>query len=114
MSGIALVVALITKQIRQLDVVQDINASVIRATSGRHLFVTSQGYIGLGPYSARVGDNVAIFLGGSTPFVMKQDTSQTTKTGQWLLRGDCYVHGWMDGELVRNEETQDWGNLVLT
>lgn len=101
------------RRLRELKAVQRIGASVVRATSGRCLFVTSQGYIGLGPYSLDHGDSIAILLGGHTPFVLEPGSIERLEAEHWKLLGDCYVHGWMDGELVRSQDTQEWENVVL-
>lgn len=106
----------ITRKIQTIPAVHNINASIARATSGRQLFITSKGYIGLGPVRMMTGDRVAILLGGSTPFVLREyDTSEEALQHlvQWELLGDCYVHGWMDGELVKNERTEEWPWIVL-
>ncbi|KAF2455878.1 hypothetical protein BDY21DRAFT_365106 [Lineolata rhizophorae] len=43
--------------------------------------------------STEKGDRIALFKGGKTPLVIR--LCQTTD--RWLLVGDCYVHGAMDG-----------------
>lgn len=102
-----------TERMRDLDTVRTIRASVVRATSGRCMFITSKGYIGLGPHSLQVKDSVAILLGGSTPFALRPDQGKPKDVEHWKLIGDCYIHGWMDGELVRSEDTGLWGDVVL-
>jgi hypothetical protein len=94
-----------------VQMVQNVKASIVRATTGRRIFVTEEGYLGLGPDSIERGDRVAILIGGSTPFVLKcvQDSHRFIGT----LKGDCYVHGCMDGELVKNEDIDKWDMLTL-
>jgi hypothetical protein len=106
----------ITRKIQRIPAVQNINASIARATSGRRFFITSKGYLGLGPVRTQPGDRVAILLGGSTPFMLHEhDTPEEALQYlvQWEMLGDCYVHGWMDGELVRDERTDEWPWIVL-
>lgn len=64
----------------------------------RVLFWTLRGYLGLGSRYLHRGDDVVIFDGGTTPFVLRglgSDGSGGEKS--WLLVGDCYLDGWMDG-----------------
>jgi hypothetical protein len=91
-----------------------INTSIIRATSGRRLFLTSGGSLGLGPERLRDTTRVTILLGATTPImlwakVMDDDEDEQ----QYKLLGDCYVHGCMDGELVRDAQVEDWPTLKL-
>jgi hypothetical protein len=117
---------LLTPESRQLDppiaivsmnipAVIDIDASVARATSGRCMFLTSKGYIGLGPALTKVGDEVAILLGGTTPFMVRPGpASLATDDGAvYEILGDCYLNGCMDGELVKDQETDNWAMIVL-
>ncbi|KAG4413297.1 hypothetical protein IFR04_013557 [Cadophora malorum] len=95
--------------------VRNIGSSVTRASTGRRLFVTRRGYIGLCPSSGKVGDVVAVLLGGSTPFILSAISKGERRLGEgdseiqgqnaFVLIGDCYVHGWMDGEALRGEGT---------
>jgi hypothetical protein len=39
------------------------------------------------------GDVIAVLLGGTVPFLLREDGHN------YRLIGDCYVHGIMDGEL---------------
>jgi hypothetical protein len=69
------------------------------ATYGRRVFVTSDGTIGLGPVALQPGDIVTILFGGFTPFVLRRVDDY------YVLIGECYVHGQMDGCAV--EEWED-------
>lgn len=62
------------------------------------IFCTTRGHIGLGPKELRKGDVAVILFGASVPFVLRP-----TKRGHYVLVGDCYVHGLMDGEFMRND-----------
>jgi hypothetical protein len=52
-----------------------------------------KGYMGLAPGTARVGDLIGIFLGGTVPYVLRPNDD-----GTYSFLGECYVHGLMDGE----------------
>lgn len=56
---------------------------------------TEKGYLVLTPVKTRIGDSVAVFRGGKTPFVVGVDGLEV---GLRIL-GNCYVPGMMDGEV---------------
>lgn len=68
------------------------------ATDNRCFFVTERGWIGSGPLVSFVGDEVCIFLGGQTPFVVRELPSASESI--YKMCGPCYVHGIMYGEAV--------------
>jgi hypothetical protein len=72
----------------------------------RRLIVTQKGYLGLVPASTRHGDKVAIFQGGSTPYIL-----QRSRKGTYMFRGDCYIHGIMHGEALQEKHKME--ELVL-
>jgi Heterokaryon incompatibility protein (HET) len=71
----------------------------IAATTGiigsRRLFMTDGNYLGIGARSARIGDQVWIIPGPSTPFILRP-----TQNDRYKLMGEAYVHGVMQGEAV--------------
>lgn len=91
-----------------IPAVRNTGSSVMMATADRRLFVTSQGYIGLGSPEIEVGDHVAILLGGATPFVIRyRSTEEVVKEAdarEYILIGDAYVHGLMDGEGIQGNQ----------
>ncbi|TVY15382.1 hypothetical protein LARI1_G005623 [Lachnellula arida] len=60
------------------------------------LFTTAKGYIGLGPPSMLEGDIICILFGGEVPYVLRPMGSH------WQLVGECYVHGIMQGEGLKD------------
>jgi hypothetical protein len=60
----------------------------------RRFYVTSRGYFGLGPPATTVGDVVAVFYGGETPFLLRQRGSF------YEIVAESYVQGLMSGELM--------------
>jgi hypothetical protein len=59
----------------------------------RRIFRTREGYVGLGPVSSMVGDQIALCKGGRLPLVVR-------KAGDsWMLVGDCYISGMTKGAL---------------
>ncbi|KAG4443877.1 hypothetical protein IFR05_000643 [Cadophora sp. M221] len=83
--------------------------------SHRTLFTTKTGYIGLGPVLLQSRDVIVVFDGAETPFVLRKVEDDTSDFGvsnlspdgeratieRWQLVGDCYVHGFMDNEVLR-------------
>jgi hypothetical protein len=61
-------------------------------TLNRSFFRTQKGYMGLGPNVIEIGDLVCILFGGHVPFILRP------KNGYFLLVGEAYVHGIMEGE----------------
>jgi hypothetical protein len=61
-------------------------------TGNRAMFRTNRGIVGMTPDGSRIGDSVAIFEGGSVPFVIRPMGEN------WVVVGACYVHGCMQGQ----------------
>lgn len=77
----------------------------------RRLYTTSKGYIGLGPESTQVGDEVWIICDAKTPFILHpqpensnvpDDLNQAEGVKQFQLVGETYLHGFMNGEALRS------------
>jgi hypothetical protein len=80
-------------------------------------FITEQGYIGIGPPTTLPGDEVWVLFGGNVPFILRAwEGKDTSLSADGIVRkfvGDAYVHGIMDGEVVRNsQELQTEVHLV--
>ena len=56
------------------------------------VFLSSQGLLGLGPSILEPGDCVVLLFAARVPFVLRP------KDDHWLLAGECYVDGIMNGE----------------
>lgn len=65
-------------------------ASIRRATDGRVFFVTETGIMGLGPASMQQKDEVHIFPGGRTHFVLRR-VATLSPTDRYKLVGDCFL-----------------------
>ena len=77
---------------------------VRRETRGRTLIVTENGlYVGLAPDTCREGDCFVVFLGCPSPMVLR-----VTEDGKFLLLGECYVHGLMNGEALLGPLLDGW------
>jgi hypothetical protein len=69
---------------------------IVRKKS-RKLLVTTCGYIGVAPCSARLGDVIAILFGCSIPLVLRRSGPSEA----WTVVGEVYVDGFMNGEVER-------------
>jgi hypothetical protein len=61
----------------------------------RRPFVSVKGFVGLAPKHVKEGDVVVIFPGARFPYVIRR-----CDDGMYVLVGEAYVHGIMDGEVV--------------
>jgi hypothetical protein len=87
----------------------------IEHVGNRVLFTTAKGYGGLGPQGLKNGDRVFLFLGASTPFIIRgkysaeetENEGAACREGMFLLVGECYIHGLMGGEGLKIGDVQD-------
>ncbi|KAF3033456.1 hypothetical protein E8E11_000963 [Didymella keratinophila] len=78
----------------------NLHESLIGMMENQTFFITKSGYIGIGPPSTRIGDQVWVFNGGNVPFVMRKLDEEPGICPQLSFIGDAYVHGIMDGEAM--------------
>jgi len=69
----------------------------VTACHGRSFSTMKSGRIGLVPPRSCVGDLVCIIPSLQTPFLLRR---HPTEQGVYLLVGECYVHGMMNGEMI--------------
>jgi hypothetical protein len=82
--------------------ITDFISDARRILSGRRLFISSKGYLGVAPAAAREGDAVCVLRGGAVPFIIRKHEGENCFT---LVR-ESYVHGVMDGEVLQKGEYQ--------
>lgn len=71
----------------------------VLVTRYRRFAVTRRGYFVLGPDALQTGDVVAVLRGGKVPFLLRKvSVGGGDGEERWVLIGECYVHGLMDGE----------------
>ncbi|KAE9364238.1 hypothetical protein N431DRAFT_304654, partial [Stipitochalara longipes BDJ] len=63
----------------------------------RRFIITKNGFMGLAPLWVEVGDTLAILFGCNVPVVLAKCTEAST---HFHLKGDCFVQGWMRGEIL--------------
>jgi hypothetical protein len=80
-----------------------LEAGIEKFALGRRFFITKKGYFGLGPQKSEPGDRIAVLFGSGVPFVLRKCPSRSG-TRAWRIIGECYVHGIMQGEVIRKWE----------
>ncbi|ODH51488.1 hypothetical protein GX48_02356 [Paracoccidioides brasiliensis] len=73
----------------------DFYQSVRSRYGKRRVFVTSKRYLGLGPRSMQAGDEIWVLPGAGAAFVLRK-----TSSSSFLMIGEAYVHGAMNGEVA--------------
>lgn len=69
-------------------------------------FISTSGFVGLAPCHVQNGDVICIFLGGSVPYIIREQSD-----GIYELIGDAHVQGIMYGEYM--EETPEITEFCL-
>lgn len=70
---------------------------MVTRSSGRKYFVSQQGYLGVGPMTTLQGDVSAIMFGMNIPLVLRPVGGD-----HYQIVGEAYVHGIMDGEVMKD------------
>jgi hypothetical protein len=70
-------------------------------SAGRNLCVTAGGYLGHVPSGSQTGDKICILFVSAVPFIPRKD-----KEGFFKFVGECYVHGIMDGEVMKERDME--------
>ena len=81
------------------------------ACSGRAFFVTNDNHMGLAPGETRLEDQVCIIHGCRVPFIirpieLRKIDGEKIKRKIYVLVGECYVYGYMDGEATRDDKAK--------
>jgi hypothetical protein len=83
------------------DLLDSYLASVYHVAIGRRPVLTAGRRIGMVPESAQPGDMLVVIIGAPVPFVVRPIHREGSKTNRHILIGECYIHGVMDGEVVK-------------
>jgi hypothetical protein len=70
----------------------------LSVVSQRRPFISSKGYIGLGPGDLQVGDLVCILLGFEVPVILRQISDVV-----YTIINEAYVYGTMQGEFLEGD-----------
>jgi hypothetical protein len=118
---------------RDLDEgISAIHHALKNATTSRRFFLTSSGYMGLGPKTTAEGDKIYVFKGSNVPFMVRQGSPVSIDNDDWTtlvlgiedegekharhtagrildtfqMVGDCFMHGAMNGEFFEQPHTE--------
>ena len=104
-----------------------LDADAVPAFSGtctnRIFFVSTNGYFGIGPRDAEIGDEIHILSGTRVPFVLRKANDGSPEehvlvreddadTPSYSMIGEIYVHGIMTGEALQRGDF-DWDGIYL-
>lgn len=95
---------------------EDVMTTFVTRIRNRKIAMTSDGWLGLVPACAEIGDRVAFFIGGPTLYVLRRWDQPTSvfvasrESTHFSLVGEAYFHGFMDGETLGLGEL---GEIVL-
>ena len=86
-----------------------------RNCSGRRLALTRYGRFALVPQFAKPGDICCVFLGMTTPFIIRQAVMKNHDRGEYHhLVGEAYIHDVMQGKLVDELDRGDIEQKEIT
>ncbi|KAH6645585.1 heterokaryon incompatibility protein-domain-containing protein [Truncatella angustata] len=72
--------------------------------AGRKLYMTEDGYVGVGPENMKEGDFVVILHGATVPYVLSPEVPfRSAKDMIWAYIGEAYCDGVMEGQLLQTE-----------
>jgi hypothetical protein len=73
-------------------------------TLNRTVILCADGKLGLAPEKVENGDEILIFMGASTPFVLRKTNKKDGGKKVYRFIGSAYVHGVMQGEAMEDLE----------
>ena len=83
------------------------------ACKGRCFFVTESGYCGVGPWIMKADDECVLIRGARVAFLLRSVQDRYRESKQYRVLGEAYLHGIMDGELVREPQDVNWQSVSL-
>jgi hypothetical protein len=87
------------------DSVRDIGLpfvyGITKIVKGRKFFISESGYMGIRPLALQEDDRICILLGCNIPMLIRKEGDY------YLLVGECFVWGLMDGEGLQDRKEND-------
>jgi len=85
-----------------------------RILRDRALFVTDDGYLGLGPGIAQAGDELCLIAGRWAPCILRPvpDSNGEGESKYWFV-GEVWVHGLMDGQGITDDAESQFKTVEL-
>ena len=81
--------------------------ALLDASTGRRFCATRKGKLALVPNGIATGDIICLVLGAPVPLVLREAESAESTRRTFVLVGDCYVDGYMEGEGMVNRKTAE-------
>jgi hypothetical protein len=75
----------------------------------RRLITTNDGHIGMAPCRVRKGDQICVLFGCNIPLILRQRKNADL----YEVIGECYLHGFMDGEALGKRGNSVFEDFVL-
>ena len=88
--------------VRDRDTFGEIYARALRMALHRNFCLSLEGRIGWVPRAAQTGDIISLMRGSPVPIIIRP----TQQKNSYLMIGQAYIHGVMDGEAVAGKEDQ--------
>jgi hypothetical protein len=85
------------------ELLEPFPGQLLQTLQGRKFCRTSNGYVGLVPAYTRPGDQVAVVAGSEVPFIVRHSLE---REGAFILLGEAYIHGIMQGEVREGYDYQ--------
>jgi hypothetical protein len=79
---------------------EDLRTAIRSALTMRRFGITAKGYFALVPRGTHEGDEIVVFEKACIPFVVRKVNSDGRDGQKYLLLGEAYVHGIMQGEVM--------------
>lgn len=98
------------------------NSTLRENVRNRGIFITESGALGTGSRRMQPGDDVHVLIGSSVPLILRPyQPSEKKKAGcpssnqipSYTVIGECYLHGFMDGEALENGGAEGMRTIAL-
>lgn len=83
----------------------------LAACKNRYFFRTALGYVGIGPRTVELGDQVMLLKGAPVPYVFRR-TSLETGSKVFEFMGEAYLHGFMYGDALEKGDLE-WQPIIV-
>lgn len=97
------------------------NITLRNNVDGRGIFATESGALGTGSRRMQPGDEVHVLIGSSVPFILRPYQPSEEEAGcpssnqipSYTVIGECYLHGFMDGEALEDGGVEGIRTIAL-
>lgn len=97
------------------------NMALRNNVENRGIFTTESGALGTGSRRMQPGDEVHVLIGSSVPFILRPYQPSEEEAGcpssnqipSYTVIGECYLHGFMDGEALEDGGVEGIRTIAL-